>query len=166
MFALKRLSKEAVPAALARAERYRFLNEPSEAESICLDVLDVDPGNQEALVTLLLALTDQFGEVAGAVGRAREAAGQLLDAYAQAYYGGIIRERRAKAQLRRGGEGAVLGIYECLVDAMEHYEQAAELRPPGNDDAILRWNACARLLMRSPHLRPVLEDRTEVDMLE
>src|SRR6266436_320626 len=55
MFELKRLSLEAVPAALERALRYRLLNEPAEAESICHDVLEIDPENQEALVMLLLA---------------------------------------------------------------------------------------------------------------
>ena len=60
MFQLKPLHKDAIPAALAKAERYRLLNEPGEAESICLDVLQVDPGSQDALVMLILALTDQF----------------------------------------------------------------------------------------------------------
>src|SRR5260370_17698500 len=57
---LKQLSKEAIPAALEKAERYRLLNEPGEAESICLDILAVDPENQRAIITLLLALTDRF----------------------------------------------------------------------------------------------------------
>src|SRR6266478_1971661 len=57
---LKSLSREAVPAALEKAMRYRLLNEPAEAESICLDVLKTDPENQEAIITLLLALTDRF----------------------------------------------------------------------------------------------------------
>src|SRR5262245_54777237 len=60
MFDLKALSSEAVPRALAKAERYRLLNEPGEAESICLDALVADPDNQEAIAILLLALTDQF----------------------------------------------------------------------------------------------------------
>src|SRR5579864_3525344 len=59
---LKTLSLEAVPRALAKAERYRLLNEPGEAESICRDALDADPDNQDALVMLLLALTDQFDD--------------------------------------------------------------------------------------------------------
>ncbi len=109
MFALKRLSKDAVPAALARAERYRFLNEPSEAESICLDVLDVDPGNQDALVTLLLALSDQFGEAAGVVGRAREAVDQLLDPYStgvlRRHCSGAPCEGAAQTWWRRGRPG-------------------------------------------------------------
>ena len=59
-FNLKPMSKDAVPGALAKAERYRLLNEPGEAESICLDILQVDPQNEDALVMMLLALTDQF----------------------------------------------------------------------------------------------------------
>src|SRR6266567_3122341 len=62
MFELKRLSEDAIPAALEKALRYRLLNETAEAESICHDVLEIDPENQEALVLLLLALTDRFGK--------------------------------------------------------------------------------------------------------
>jgi len=60
VFTLKLLHKEGIPAALDKAERYRLLNEPAEAESICLDVLAIEPDHQQALITLLLALTDQF----------------------------------------------------------------------------------------------------------
>ena len=42
---LKRISQAALPAALAKAERYRLLNEPEQAESICRDVLAVEPKN-------------------------------------------------------------------------------------------------------------------------
>ena len=60
MAELKQLHKDAIPAALEKAERYRLLNEPGEAESICLDILAVDPDNQRAIITLLLAFTDRF----------------------------------------------------------------------------------------------------------
>ena len=60
MFELKTLAAEAIPRSLEKAERYRLLNEPAEAESICCDILAVEPDNQQAIVTLLLALTDQF----------------------------------------------------------------------------------------------------------
>jgi len=66
-FQLKPISKAAIGEALEKAKRYRLLNEPSLAESICLDVLEVEPENQRALVTLLLAITDQFGHGAAAV---------------------------------------------------------------------------------------------------
>lgn len=165
MFELKPLHKDAIEAALLKAERYRLLNEPGEAESICLDVLEVEPDNGAARIALLLALTDQFGEDSHAYPRARDVLASLRSEYDQAYYGGIIAERRAKAQLtRRAGHG--IGTYDWLIEAMKHYERAEALRPPGNDDARLRWNACVRFLARHPQLRPSTEDRSEIDMLE
>jgi len=151
MFELKLLTKEAVPKALERAERYRLLNEPGEAESICLDVLRVDPENQKALVVLLLALTDQFEDGLD-VHQPREVLSRLGGEYEQAYYAGIICERRAKAQMRQGGPGSGYVAYDGLRVAMGWYEKAEALRPPGNDDATLRWNTCARILMSHPHL--------------
>ncbi|HEX5760408.1 MAG TPA: hypothetical protein VF121_14560 [Thermoanaerobaculia bacterium] len=166
MFELKRLSKEGVPAALEKAQRYRLLNEALEAESICLDVLEVEPENQRALTTLLLALTDQFEErLAEAVPRAREVLERFRDAYARAYYEGIVWERRAKAQLRRGGPGAAHAVYAGLREAMACFERAGSLRPSGDDEAILRWNTCARLLMSHRELTPAPPDAGE-QMLE
>ena len=62
MFELKNLSTEAVPAALEKANRYRLLNEPGAAESIYLDILAVDSDNQEALINIVLAMSDRFGK--------------------------------------------------------------------------------------------------------
>jgi hypothetical protein len=166
-FELKTLSLEAVPRALEKAVRYRLLNEPGEAASICLDALEADAGNQEALVTLLLALTDQFeDDAAGAVADAWNCAEQIRDEYERAYYGGIIWERRAKARLRRGVPDAGPRGYEWLREAMDWYERADAIRPPGNDDARLRWNACARLIMRDHRLVPAPEERGEPLLLE
>ena len=152
---LKPLSPQAISRALEKAERYRLLNEPVEAESICLDVLAADPSNQPALVTLLLALTDQFEEgLVDAVPRAREVIGRMAGAYDQAYYSGIVAERRAKGQLKRGGPGSSYAAHQSFGDAMSYYEKAEAIRPPGNDDALLRWNTCARILERHPELRP------------
>ncbi|MDP9122025.1 MAG: esterase FrsA [Acidobacteriota bacterium] len=160
MFELKPLSLEAVPAALEKAHRYRLLNEPVEAESICRDILDVDSANQEALITLLLALTDQFDEHLGAaVERARAVLSRLSDEYLRLYHGGIICERRAKAHLKRGGPRSGHIAYEWLRQAMDHYEKAGALRPPGNDDAILRFNTCVRTLLAKPELTPDREER-------
>jgi tetratricopeptide (TPR) repeat protein len=154
MIELKHLTAEAVPAALERGRRYRLLNEPGEAESICHDVLAVDPDNRDALTTLLLALTDQFARRPGAAFRAaQEALEKLTGDYDRAYYGGILLERRAKAALARGGPAAPHNAYRGLVQAMERFERAIELREPGNDEAVLRWNACARLLNGNPLLR-------------
>ena len=163
---LKPLSREAIEGALAKAERYRLLNEPGEAESICLDILAVDFTHQQALVTLLLALTDQFAQEAAAFQRAREVLAQLESEYDKAYYAGIIAERRAKAQLAHGGPGSSVGIHDWIAEAMRHFERAEWLRPAGNDDARLRWNACARFLDRHPQLRPSAEDLREIEMLE
>jgi len=166
-FQLKTLSSEAVPRALAKAERYRLLNEPGEAESICLDALEIEPENQDALATLLLALTDQFGdESSTSVADAWKAVERLRDEYERAYYTGILYERRAKAQLAQGTPGCGPRTYEWLREAMIWFEKAEAIRPPTNDDAILRWNACARLIMRDRHLVPVGEERGEPLLLE
>jgi hypothetical protein len=152
-FELKPISKGGIAEALEKAERYRLLNEPSLAESICLDVLHIDPDNQPALIMLLLALTDQFGH-GGAPARAREILPRLKGEYERQYYGGIIWERSAHAQLRKGSPNAAFAAYEAFRQAMECYEKAGVIRPAGNDDDILRWNTCARILMRNPNLRP------------
>lgn len=154
MFELKPLSREATPQAIEKAQHYRLLNEPAAAESICLDVLEVDPENQQALVILLLALTDRFstGYALGA-SRAREVLPRLKDEYQRTYYAGIICERQAKARLSQGGPGVGFDAYEWLHEAMDWYEKAEAIRPAANDDAILRWNACARIIMHS-HLTP------------
>lgn len=167
MLPLKPLSRDAIPGALAKAERYRLLNEPLQAESICLDVLNVDAGNQAALVTLVLALTDQFsGQPSAAMQRARDLLPQLADAYSRAYYAGIICERRANAQLAHAGHGAADAAREWLKEALEHYREAERLRPPQNDDAILRWNACVRLLEKHPEVAGVDDPASRLMMLE
>jgi hypothetical protein len=166
-FELKILSPEAVPRALAKAERYRLLNEPGEAESICLDALEADADNQEALATLLLALTDQFDDDSTSrLGDAWKCAERMRSDYDRAYYTGIIWERRAKARLRRGVPDCGPRAYEWLREAMNWYEKAEAIRPAGNDDALLRWNTCARLIMRDRRLVPVIEERGEPLLLE
>jgi hypothetical protein len=166
-FELKTLSPEAVPRALAKAERYRLLNEPGEAESICLDALEADADNQEALVTLLLALTEQFDDDAiSRLGDAWKCAERIRSDYDRAYYTGIIWERRAKARLRRGVPDCGPRAYEWLREAMSWYEKAEAVRPAGNDDALLRWNTCARLIMRDRRLVPTVEERGEPLLLE
>ena len=163
MFELKAISQGAIQKALEKAERYRLLNEPEEAESICLDVLQVDPENQQALITLLLALTDQF-EMRLSASRPQELLPRLHGEYERAYYAGIICERRIRALLNQGSPGARYAAYDGLREAMEWYEKAEAIRSPGNDDAMLRWNACARLIMQH-QLVAAQEERTQF-MLE
>lgn len=166
MFKLKPLSIQAIPAALEKANCYRFLNEPLEAESICLDILEVDPQNQIALTTLLLSLTDQFGrELSRPFTRAREILNRLEDEYCRLYFRGIICERRAKVHLERGGPGSGNIAYDWFRQAMDAYEKAIDRRLSGNDDAILRWNACARIIMSNDDVTPAQEETGE-QMLE
>ena len=144
-FKLKTISPEGIDAALSKAELYRFLNEPEEAESICEDVLAVQAEHKLALRTLGLALTDQFtGQSSDRYADAEKAFQQLNDGYERLYYTGLLHERRAKAQLLTGRPAHTVTV--LLEDAMRDYEEAERIRPTGNDDAILRWNRCARLL--------------------
>lgn len=167
MYPLKPLSNDAIPAALAKAERYRLLNEPDQAESICEDVLAAEPGHREAVVTLLLALTDQFSDGDGhLVARAQELASRLATPYERAYFGGLIAERRARALLEDGSPGRAQSAGGWLRDAMDQYEEAERLRPQGDDEARLRWNACARVLNARPDLQSRESERTAPLMLE
>ena len=161
MFELKPLSEEAFPAALEKAERYRLLNEPAEAESICLDVLRADPENQKALITLLLAVSDRFGKGYGVSDpQSKEFLARVQGEYERAYYAGILTERRAKARLAQGTPGSRFYAYDGFRDAMNWFEKAEAVRPPGNDDALLRWNTCARIIMQNK-LVPREEERLE-----
>ncbi len=153
-FELKRIAPETFPEALAKVDRYRLLNEPSLAESICLDILAVAPDNQDALISLLLARTDQFG--AGATqASALELLERIESGYMRTYYSGIVWERVAHHHLRQARPGSPSAAYHSFRKAMEFYEQAEAVRPVGNDDAILRWNTCARILMRNHLVRPL-----------
>ncbi len=166
MFELERISKQAIPGALAKAERYRLLNEPLMAESICLDILEIDPDNQAAIVTLILALSDQFSHAAPSeLAKARDLLRRLTDEYDKAYYAGILAERRATALLEQGGGRRGHVAYELYREAMNWYEQARSLASSDNDDPILRRNTCARLIKKYPHVRPAPDDPAE-HMLE
>lgn len=152
MFDLKPLSPAAIPAALQKAERYRLLNEPAQSQSICEDVLRADPGNHQALVTLILALSDDFPHHHGrTAARASELVAQLPTEYERWYYAGLVAERRGRALLDNPGPGAK-AAGEWLREAMHAYERAEPVRPTDNDDARLRWNACARVLNARPDL--------------
>ena len=153
-FDLKSISTDAVPKALEKAERYRLLNEPSLAESICLDILTILPAHQQALVSLLLARTDQFDHGV-TMKSAEEVLHRIEGEYERAYYAGLVWEREGHAQLRQHGPLTNANAYHALREAMKQYERAEALRPSGNDDSILRWNACARVLMRNPGIRPL-----------
>lgn len=165
MFTLKKLSEEAVPAALHKAMRYRLLNEPEMAENICKDILHTEPDNQEALTTLILTVTDQFTAARPVSPQtARDLLPKLASDYERAYYAGLIEERLGLAWLRSGKPRAGATAFEFLQKAMSFYEQAEALRPRGNDDAILRWNSCARIIDAHADIAPA-RDAESVESL-
>ncbi|MFW6054565.1 MAG: hypothetical protein ACOC9D_01570 [Thermodesulfobacteriota bacterium] len=166
MYTLKTIAREAIPDAVDKAMRYRLLNEPLEAESICLDILQVEPGNQGALITLLLALTDSFKQqLSPAFSRAQAILEKLEDRYLRAYYGGIIMERRAKVHLERPEPGSGRMAYDWFSKAMNLYEEVMNSSSEVSQDALLRWNACARNIMKNPDIVHPEEDSGE-EMLE
>jgi tetratricopeptide (TPR) repeat protein len=144
-YELKPISKAGIAEATAKVELYRYLNEPEEAESICRDILAIDPQHQLALRLLGLSITDQFiGAAPDRYHEVEDTFKMLSDRYERVYYTGLLYERRAKAQLRNGRPPhVVLPLFER---ALEYFGEAEKIRPPGNDDAILRWNRCVRLL--------------------
>jgi hypothetical protein len=165
-FELKKLSADGVSAALEKAQRYRLLNEPQEAESICLDILDVPTASAaaraQARILLILALSDQLPEDLSCYDEAMQVINELDD-YERPYYEGILCERRGKAHHRSNALFAKNIAYDWFRRAMSCFEKAmaAPARPAGNEDAILRWNTCARVLMRHPELEPGVEERGE-----
>lgn len=146
MLELKKITPEGVPTALPLAHRYRLLNDPQAAESICLDILEVKPKNQDALKTLLLALSDNFvNGIHPSFSKAEKVLERFEDPFMHAYYSGILSERRAKAHLKIGGPNAVQMAQTWLEKAMESFNQAIEADEE-RQEAVIRWNSCARLL--------------------
>lgn len=161
-FKLKPISKDAIPRAIQKAERYRLINQSWAAESICRDILEIDPQNQQVLIMLVLALTDQLAEGHGHVLReAMAVLPRIADPYQRAYYTGITSERSGQAHLHHSGMGSGSMAYDALHEAMKWYEAAEKIRPAGNDDAILRWNTCARLLAGNSHIGPNVDNTYE-----
>src|SRR5712691_7028383 len=119
METFKSISRKAIPEALAKAERYRLLNEPEQAESICLDILAVDPENQSALIILLLALTDQFHYgPAECFTQDKAVLDKLRSEYDRLYYRGLIWERRGHALAQGGHLGSGAAAHDWLREAM------------------------------------------------
>lgn len=145
MFQLKKLSKESIPKAVTRAKHYRLLNEPRQAESICKDILNIEPDHQLAILIMILAITDRFGQERRTLAsEAKALCDRLNSTYEQQYYHGIIEERLGKAALKRATPRAKYIAYEHYRVALGFYEAAEKIRPQGNQDAVLRWNSCVR----------------------
>ena len=154
MIEIKTITAEAIPSALELAKRYRLLNEPHEAESICLDILEVEPEHQEALIVMLLALSDNFSnELNPYFSQAQELIKKLSSRYCKDYYSGIIFERRAKVHLKKGGPGSGHLAYDWFSKALKAYGKAMKTCSADNQDAVLRWNSCARIINNHPGVK-------------
>jgi hypothetical protein len=166
MFEYKPISKEAIPNALEKALRYRLLNDPWQAESICRDVIRVEPDNQQAVYLLILSITDQFSDKSRTgLSTVLKMTDQLMDTYQRDYCKGLVYERQAIAALKRPTPRSGYIAYEYLEQAMYWYEKAEQARPEKNEESILRWNACARLIMRHK-LKPAPEEQGIQPFLE
>ena len=161
MFELKPLSTDAIPAALAQgravsaAERTRRGGEhlpghPPRRSSRPESAGHHDPRDHRPV---------REQRLAGHVARARELVARLEDEYERLYYEGIVCERRGRAHLAQGRQASGFLAYDWLKAAMGLFERANQKSPTGNDEAVLRWNACARVLMRHPELEPHEEQR-------
>ena len=140
-----------MPRALELAERYRLLGEPEQAVSICKDVLTIEADNPIAIRTLFLALTETFGHRRGAtIQEAEQVASSFPTEYDKIYYAGVAAERWGRALHHKGAHAAMAG--DWIRRAMTRYEKAEAIRPSGNDDVLLRWNACVRLLESDPDM--------------
>lgn len=155
---LKPISTASIPKAITRAKHYRLLNEPWQAESICRDILKVDPTNQLAIMHLILAITDQFSvQKSKSSSEAKSLCQKFESEYEQKYYRGIIEERLGKTALKRSTPRVRYIAYDHYRKAMQFFEEAEKISPEGNQDSVLRWNACVRRI-EEYKLEPSPED--------
>lgn len=154
MLELKKISPDYIPRALEKAEKYRLMNHPKTAESICRDVLAVDPKNQSAITLMVVALTEQF-ENSRKYNVKLKGVQKLLpeihDEYTRTYLSGLVLERWARA---RSDELPGVDLYEYLREAMDLYEKAEPLRPEGDESCLLHYNFCVRFIDHHAHIRP------------
>lgn len=156
---LKLLRAESVSSAIEKARHYRLLNEPFQAESACLDVLQIDENNQDAIKTLILAIADQFVGGSKQVQEARGYVERLESEFDRHYFTGLILERVGKSYIALNTPESLVAAYDRLTQAMQYFDRAAELNQQTNDDAIIRWNACARIIAKN-NLAPVTDSYT------
>lgn len=155
---LRKITAASIETALDKAKHYRLLNDPDNAESICRDVLATEPNNDQAIALLILALTDQFGEGSARIGEAKTLVPKLASEYDRSYYHGLVCERAAKSVLATHRPGSQDDAYDWLREAMDHFDRAQRAATDDrNDDPVLRWNACARLIEKH-HLQPRASD--------
>lgn len=153
---LHAIHADAIDLALEKAKQYRSLLEPEIAESICLDILHVDENNPQALIVYILALTDQLrhAEKQTQMKAIRKAIEKLDSQYQRYYYTGLLNERRARFLVSQPMSHSF--AYDYFMEAMQCYQQAQQICPKNNDEAILRWNSCIRTIEKEK-LQPRLD---------
>ncbi|NQZ54398.1 MAG: hypothetical protein HRT93_09130 [Piscirickettsiaceae bacterium] len=146
----------AVAQAIEKAKQYRSLLEPDIAESICLDVLNIDPDNQEVLIIYILALLDQISrsEKQTQIKTIERTIEKLTSQYQRYYYAGLLNERRARHLITQAMSHSF--AYDYFIEALNFYQQAVDKCPEQNDEAILRWNSCIRTIEKEK-LKPRLD---------
>ena len=101
-------------------------------------------------------MTDRFAKGYGvSETEARELLGRITGEYERFYYSGIIAERRAKVKLTQNTPGCRFHAFDLFQEAMNWFEKAEKIRPAGHDDALLRWNTCARIIERNKLVQSV-----------
>lgn len=148
MLQFKHIPKESIPEAIAKAKHYRLLNEPWQAESICRDILRIEPNHQETLVILLLSITDQFDAhvCMTSIIEAKKLCKSMQSKYEKWFYKALVEECSGKASLKRDTPRSEYIAYEYYSKAIEFYEKSEKNQPKGNLDCILRRNACIRAI--------------------
>ena len=155
---LKTLGADQVSSALAAAEQCRAGGEAETAESICTDILEVDPGNARAIELLLWSRVDLLGEGRyGGVERAQEALALVQSDFERHYLEGVICEQQARFLIGKRGRHSSRVAYDWFRHAMDAFEEAARIAPD-RPEASLRWNACLRSIERDRHCAPDLDD--------
>ncbi len=146
----------AIDQAIEKAKQYRSLLEPEIAESICLDVLNIDPDNQSVLIIYILALLDQISraETQSQIKTIERTIEKLSSQYQRYYYTGLLNERRARHLITQAMSHSF--AYEYFAEALNYYQQAIDRCPEKNDEAILRWNSCIRTIEKEK-LKPRLD---------
>ena len=141
-YRVKRISTAGIAEAIAKAELYRSLSEPEEAESICRDILTIEPQHQLALRLLGLPDRSVHRSWVRSYREAEEIFQQLNDRMNGTT---TLGSRTSDARKRSSKPGNCLLTVQALRTG-SYLSQRLRNSPAENDDAILRWNRCVRLL--------------------
>ena len=154
----KNLESADLDAALAAAQASWAELRAEETESICLDILELDPNHRSTLDLLLRCRIELLKKgLPQSVARAQELIPQLDSDFDQAFYSGMIREAQARYLLEKRGRATSGVAYSWFRHAMDDFAAASNL-DAGRVEPKLHWNACLRTLENNPQCVPPPED--------